>query len=115
MSSAYWSTGHGPSGIKGVPDGSSKVGMMQKFVKDVSHNDEKIGRKGVTLPETIAAIDPSAWDAIEKHCSFASVQKFLDPVTPIIRKPSTPQHTVKTIPIDTVEGLVEVKLHNNGG
>jgi hypothetical protein len=33
--------------------------MMEQPVKDVSHNDEKVRRERVSLPETITIVDPS--------------------------------------------------------
>jgi len=72
-----------------VMDCSSKEGMMQKPAEHISHDNEEIRRQGVTLAETVPAVNPTPWDSIEKNSSFARVEEFPDPTPPKLGEPTT--------------------------
>jgi hypothetical protein len=48
-------------------------------LKDVCNNNKEIGRKGVSLAETVLAFDPRARNSIKDHRCMASVKNILNP------------------------------------
>lgn len=102
------------TGDKGVSDRRGEGGVLEQPTKDISDNNEKVRRNGVTLTEPSPAVDPAPWDAIEEYGSFPTVKEITDPVAPFIRKASTMENAIQAIPVNTVKSFVEVELKNNG-
>lgn len=100
---------------KRVADGGSKGRVLKQTAQDVSNNDKEIRRERFALPEAIATIDPTARDTIEEDSRFATVKEITNPLAPFVSKTSAPKNTVKSIPFDVVECLMEVQFKDNCG
>jgi hypothetical protein len=59
---------------------------LEQTLEHVSHDDEEIGGKGVTLAQSTLAVDPLARFTIHQHRGFARLKDFLHPGTPCIRQ-----------------------------
>ena len=46
-------------------------------LKEIGHGDEEIGGEGITLSESIAALDPGPWNAVKNDdCSTSDKNVF---------------------------------------
>jgi hypothetical protein len=87
--------------------------MVDKPLQDIGNNDEEIGGERVTLPKTITATNPVAGHPIEEDSSVTGGKDTLNPTAPPGVKPPGPENIKKTIPVNRVESLLEVKLKHN--
>lgn len=98
-----------------VFDCTSQGGVVEEPTQDVSNDDERIGGEWVALPKTVSTVDPSPRDAIKQNSRLAYVKKLVNPFAPSLRETAAPENMTKTVPVNTVEGLMKVKLKNDGG
>jgi hypothetical protein len=55
---------------------------VEKTFEDISHNDEKVRGKGITLAQSSFAVDPAPGLTVQEDSSFARMKKSLHPNAP---------------------------------
>jgi hypothetical protein len=84
-------------------------------LEDVGNDNEEVGRKSVSLAETIFAFDPRARNSIQDHRRMASVENRLNPRTPTIGESTGAEDGEEAGPVNRVESFPKVNFKDNGG
>jgi hypothetical protein len=102
----------------GRVDGMAKAvrseSLTNEVLKDVSDNDEQIGREGVPLSQPIFTMDPGTGNSIENNRSVTSIQNASHPMAPALVEPSSTEDGQEADPVNRVEGFAEIDLEDEG-
>jgi hypothetical protein len=82
-------------------------------LEHIRHNDKEVRGKGVSLPQTVTAADPVAWNAIEEHSGVSRREDGIHPGAPAFVKTPGAEDVKKARPIDRVEGFLEIDFEDN--
>jgi hypothetical protein len=67
------------------------------------------------LAQPVPTVNPFTRLPVKENRGLACVEEFPYPGAPAFREPSAVKDVNQTVPVDTVEGLMEIKLQNYGG
>jgi hypothetical protein len=89
--------------------------FSEHALEHISHNDKEVRGKGVSLPQTVTAVDPIARNAIEEHSGESRREDGIHPGAPAFVKTPGAEDVKKARPIDRVEGFLEIDFEDNRG
>ena len=85
------------------------VGCFEdKLLEQVCYDQEEIGGDGIALTQAIFAVNPVAWDTIQKNGGFACGKDVLDPAAEGGREASGEKDFVEGRPCNRVKSFTEV-------